>query len=320
MPQTQDIFVVNPVLTEISIGRGTNSYLSGEIFPGFSSKTKTGQILRFDPSGEALKPADVKRAPGATARRVDFDIDHPITYVIGGRSLDKLVPDEHKAVLNPAELGAINATKYLANRLRITRELDAVALIDAQLTGDLTSSPSVKWDHANGDAVEDLLAVMTLMEASAIGVTPNSIALDIQVMRAIGESASFKDRVKYTGVHKSNSTPQMLAEILGLDNVYVAKINRQNTAAEGAAVATERIWGERVVVFYKEPPALETMNFGMSMNWAHPVLQGPGFDEGISVEEYREERAKSDGVVMHWYYEDKVINPTAGHLLTNVLT
>lgn len=320
MPQTGDIYTVSEVLTAVSIGRGANSYLADAIFPALPVKTKLGQILRADAKADALKAADLKRAPGAAVRMVDFDIDHPISYNIPGRALGRLVPDEHRATYNPAEMAAVKATMHVAERMRVTREIEAVAALDAALTGDLTSSPSTKWNDSGGDAIGDILAKMTLMEASELGITPNSLAIDIQVLREIGQSEAFLDRVKHTSVPSVDATAQILANLLGLDNVYVARINRQNTAGEGATPVTARIWGEKCLLFYKEQPAIETIGFGSSVIWTHPELSGPGFDDGIVVEEFRKAENKADGVVMTWHYQDLIVNPGAAHWFYNTLT
>jgi len=322
MPTIAAVHSTDLVLTNLAIVQGRNRFIGSEIFPEMDVTEKTAKIYEIDPNFEAMRDQDVERAPGAEAKTADFQITKPITFNAQDRALTGFVPDEFMAVRNPAIQAHLDKVQFLRDKLELNREIKIFNQLVTDLTGAQTSSPAVKWDAATGDAVVDISAQMDVIEQNT-GFSPNVLAIDKKVMRAIRDSATFQDRAKYVQIVTGSATATILAEILGLERVVVADIAIKNTAAANATASLSRIWDETVILARVDPPALEYGGLGLTFTWTtgDTAVRGTGgIVQGWRVETWRENKRKSDAMMLSRYYDIKTIKAAAGHRFTNTLT
>lgn len=324
MPSIGNLSVDVP-LTNISILPSMNyGFIADMVFPAIQSAKKTGKIWRIDNVAENMRMVDSKRAPGSEAKVVDFEVDSSTTYDCEDHALTGYVPDEARAQADPPVQAYVNKTKALTDRLRLIKENEIVAQLDATFTGALTSAVGTAWGtYATSTPMSDINSVMTTV-VNRSGRVPNAIAMDEAVARVLMHHPTFLARItSLIPPDRSTANLDLVGAILkaelGLEYIHIAKTVLKNTAAEGAAKSLSKVWGTRVFVFYKEGnPGFETGNTGVHVKW-NAADSGGGLQDGMRVESWREAKRKSDGLMVGEFYDQIVLNSNAGHLLTSAI-
>jgi hypothetical protein len=317
-------------LTGLCIARPAQNFAADIVAPIFNVAEPTAKILALDATVDLARQKETSRSPGSPANRVSLNATRPVTYLCADHSLEQVVPDEHMKLYGTGQkaqfLSQRNVALRLLERLRLDKEIALVTALAASQTGALTSSPGTKWDNASGTPLADIRGIKTTIMLRS-GVMANAIALPQSVMDGIKKSTEYKTEVHQTmspSDLKALGDAGVLGALCGFDPANVTLIaNVKNTATEGQTASLSEVWGENVIVYFKEDPQPETANFALSPAWSvgqGDTSGGGGIDNGILVETYRDARCKSWVVSTHWYYDQEIVNANAGHLFTNTLT
>lgn len=324
MPSAASVFTTDLLLSNMAIAHGRNTYLSDQVFPVMDSPIKTGKVKKLDPNFTLMRSGDFRRAPGSEAQAIDAETSNPVTFNCEDHALVRYVPDELKAVMNPPEQAFINSVQWQADLLALEKEVALVTLLAATLTSTLTSSPTNKWNASNGDPIADITAKMALIEESK-GVTPNALAMDVTVARALRDNVDVQDRIKYTGAGGAvpfEVVARAIADTLGIADVFIANISVKNTGPHEGTASLSRVWGENVLLFRRESPGPEYAGLGLTVTWnsgdQSPEGEG-GLVGGYRVARFREPKRKSEGIMTSRYYDQQVMDSVAGHWFTNTL-
>ena len=162
------------------------------------------------------------------------------------------------------------------------------------------------------------------------GVRPNLMVMDYLVATAIINHPKFVDRVKgvlppdqYTsGV---SAMERMLAAVFAIQEVAIAEGHVYNTAVKGGTSNLQNIWGDDILLEYKEPAS--TRYAGLAMEMLYNGFMGVPGTQGVKqvvngyvIEKARNARRYADEFFVHRWYTDKIINTSAGRIITDVLS
>jgi hypothetical protein len=122
-------------------------------------------------------------------------------------------------------------------------------------------------------------------------------------------------KIKYSGRDDPKSvTPQMLAALFDLKEVLVAGAVF-NGANEGQAASLAPVWTQGYSMVFKAADGndLRQPCLGRLFHWT-----ADGSQIGGTVEQYRDEDARSDIFRVRHQTGEKIVNKEAGHLLTGI--
>lgn len=313
-------FYISRQLTGVAAAYAPGNLIAASVMPVVPSALQKGKIYNIDPDRRFLIARDNNRAPGAEPSVLDYDAPTTTDYDATDHSLTGFVADELVQQADAEARPAIATVERLVQNILLKREIDLVASLSSVTQ---TSSPSTKWNDPGGDIFADLKAQFGTVRTGC-GMLPNALALDEEVLRKASESPAWQERVRYTmnpGEVGTIGNAAILADAIGLPrgNVFVASGNK-NGAIQGQSASISSIWGENVLLFYKEDPRSAGMgspNFGIHVTWNGSDGVGQG---GFLVETERIARRKGDAVYVHHYYDQVLMNANAAYLFTNTLT
>ena len=201
----------------------------------------------------------------------------------------------------------IQTTADAQMRSREKRILD-VATSQSLVTQNDT--PTNKWDNkSNGQPVDDILNAMVTIENSS-AKTPNSIVMGLNVALKLVQTDSWKDYFKYT----ESGTKKIFSAVDGLRSIglepFITGVRGLNTNQGGASdPAWEKMIGENVIIFYREPrPTKESNTFMFSP-----------FTKMNSVEQYRVNGERGVRYEIYEEIDELLVNQYCAYLYYNVL-
>lgn len=314
MPSPSSLFV-DPSLSAVSAARGMNDYVASRIFPGLIVEKQQGVYFNSDPDRKKLRELDLVRAPGGMPVTIDNANPTTTAYSSIDHSARGFATDEESGNADEAARAEITAVEDLTDAIMLKKEIEIVTLI---ATISQTGAPSTKWDVlATGDMIADVKAQKETI-ALATGKQPNVFVTTQSVLDEASETDRFRDRAKYTmgpDALQRFGTKELVAAMLDVDEVLTGE-SWKNTAVEGQTAVVARVWGETALLFYREPPRQRSSGFGLHLNWTGGMPELDGF----MVERARDADRKAEKFVVHHYYDQVLLNATAGFYFTAVLT
>ena len=315
-------------LTNIAARRKSPLFIIRDVLPPLLVPKQTGKVWKRDPNFADLQLQDDTRSPGAPSKSVYHEKPTSVDFACPDHSLSDLLPDEMAALAETAVAGEIPTVERLLDKTLLIQESNGIAAIASACVNPTT--PVVKFDEyysvattsTGYDPIVYLLGQYDAIE-NAIGVPPNSLALDVKLARTLANHPKFQERAKYTmppgsvtmGVAQMSN---LIKVVLGLDNVYISMAATKNTAKKGATASLTRRWGDNALLFYNEPASLSYAGLGV-----HPTWMG-GTDgnavNGIMVRRARDEERYSNKFMTHYFYTQMVLNAGAGLWLTDLLS
>jgi hypothetical protein len=316
---TPSKYYLDLALTGVAAGYAPGGLIATQVFPLVPAAKQSGKFWNIDSERRFLKILDTARGPGAEANRMGYNDPGTLSFFAMDHALTGFLPDEVKDQAEVEAQEAIPTVEDLVRLIALEREQNLVTLLG---TLSQTSSPSTKWDDPGGSAISDLKAQKETIR-TAVGRSPNTIAITDQVLDLISETPDWKERVYqggFTATEVERIGPAaLLASFVGVEKIFVATAYH-NTAALGQPASMASIWGENVLLAYTENPrGLNRPSQALGIHVAWSGGEGKAMD-GFLVERSRFEERKSDAFHVHHYYDQVLLNAGAGYLFTNVLT
>lgn len=308
---------INQALTNLAIGYPVGGFIAPYLLKDIPVAKKSDSYFIFDADRRGVARLDDRRAPGGVAKEVDFDLSTG-SYNTGSHALKGAISKEERENADLPQQPEMDRTEYLAGILMTNMEYDCKAALDAALTGALTSDPTNEWDDKeNGDPFTDINTAITSIE-NATGFTPNVMAMDIKVFRALKDHPAILERVLYNAgsTNPALVAPQTIASLFDFEEVIVGK-SVENTAAKGQDASLSRIWGSDVYIAYRPSrPGIKIPAFGYRFVWT-PFEGSMG---GWSVRTWFSDEREADMVQVERYYDQKITLSSAGYRLQNRLS
>lgn len=323
MPSISNVHI-DVALTNAVVTQGKNTFIADQILPLMPVTKQGGKIFEVDASFDGWRVIDDKRAPGAPAQLVEFDVNSTKTYFCDSHAAQSFVTDEERQQADEPIRPYLDKMMYTRDRLLLNREANLITALAATLTSGLTSSPSNKWDNtSSGDPLGDIAGKINSITL-ACGVRPNRLAMDRVTLDYISRHPDFIDRFKHTTAPAGYSTREAkaraLAQILDIDAVVVADVALKNTALQGQTASLAAMWSDNVLLYRYEQPSPDFTGLGMHPVWSTGP-SGMGVD-GAEVERFRhpDRTRKTDVVSVQMYYDQFITKSTCAHWFTNTLT
>lgn len=301
---------------EFDLLAAKEGYIASQVLPMMDVGLQTSGFSRI-PIGELLRDVDLKRASGSGYQRDDFVFERD-NYATEERGAEELIDDrERKIYAYTVDAERIASDRAMIKVLRdYEREVANAVFNTTTWTGSaLTTAVGTAWStFASADPVADVHAALSKVRDSS-GIIPNTMIIDWDVWRVLQSVDSIIDRVKHSGYDDPKQfSPATLATLFGVDEVLVAGGIR-NTAAQGAAASLSKIWNPNYAMLCKVARSedLKEVCVGRTFHWAED-----GSSDTVSMEQYREEKRRSDVLRGRMEYHAKILYPQTAHLLTGV--
>jgi hypothetical protein len=282
-----------------------------KVLPAFSQPNRVGQYPKFTIAASKLLDAiATERGPtgeyGEVTRRFDLD-----TFNCVDRGLEERVDDTFKAdFARYFDAEVVAAEQTLHNVLAAHERRAAARLMNA--TTFAATNSIVAYTDANVATINFAADVQGATERLATnGVVGNAIVMSDSVFNRVSRSTLFQNFVKPynagVSVVSRSVARNAIKEAFGL-NLYIGAL-AYNTS-KGAAASLSKVWGNTYVwvgkVMSGDPMA---GGAGRTFVWNE--------DGGIYVtESYRDEKRRSEMVRVRQNTDEKIIDASAGTLIT----
>lgn len=306
---SQSLARVSPLLTQVAIDykNKTSDFVADLVLPRLTVDTETGIYFKYDKS--ALRNEDDIRADGENANRSQFGLTQVTYGPIEAHALwDKATERAARQFGGMAKLKNVTTTN-LTQALMIRREVNVVAALTAGITQTVTLSGTNQWSDSSSTPVDAIKTARDTISLNALCI-PNTLVLSYKAYSALLVHPQIVGRLNGISVAASQ---QQLANILGVEKIIVGAA-RYNTAKQGATDSLSYVWGNDAYLVYVAPTALD--NAG-ELTLGH-ILELSG-EEGLQVMEWREDRAKYDGVQVEMSYLPKIMAAEAGYRFINAV-
>jgi hypothetical protein len=205
----------------------------------------------------------------------EYDVMFPVDYqqkksVIQGSTLSQILDLKKRAAMKAAEI------------LELRKEKDCATIaLAADSYGDdnkkiMTSSTSW-YDEDNANMIDDVRAARAAI-VDGCGHEPNiGVFGSLSAFHNVVEKSYFLERVKYGGNHVKPGivTKQTLADILGLDEIVVAKSYYLNDSNDKV-----NVWGDYFILAYvRKPRSLSNLDDADTFGVTYKLKGMPIIDE-----------------------------------------
>lgn len=288
-------------------------FIASKVFPPYLSDVKDGTYPKFKiGESELLSPDVSKRAPTGSYNRVqrDFTMD---TFGTEDRGLEELVDDAQKADTVRFFDQEVKSAKFVLRSMMLAHEVRVAAAV--MNSGNFTATAAlVAYSAANLanqtiNPVGDILAAIQRLTDK--GVVPNSIVLDSRMFTRVRQSTALQNYIR--GNRPSDSQillkPDDVAAAFELQNCFVGRMPK-NVAKKGQAASLTPVWGTTYMwVGQIEGGDPQAGGAGRTIVWNK--------EGGLFVSEtYRSEERRSNVVRVRQNTTEKVIDGSAGELIT----
>lgn len=269
----------------------------------FSAITRESMMIR----------ADAVRASGGNYNRIDVYSEDK-TFACEERGLEGRLPDDQR-IFYRSDYDAEQATAdHIMQQLMQELEIDVATLIlnattwaGAALFKDVSAAP---WSTAASDIIGPIIDAIEACRKNT-GVMPDTLVIGAETFANMLKNTGIKAQFPGAPLITQEMVKAALAPIFGLDQILIGR-GRYNTSDEGIAFVGADIWEKKYAMVMKaarENDPISTPCVGRTFLWESDSA------DLATVEEYREDKTRSDVFrVRHWK-DDTVIDKYFGFLL-----
>ena len=326
MPQpTVDDVHVNTALGMVALGykQTLDMLISGKAFPEVPVQKRSDAIFEFDKEFWMRNIAGVRSA-GTESRGGGFKLSSDKTYYCKNHAVHFDLP---KDVVENADLQSLetSATEFVTWQIYMDRELDWVAqyFTDPD-TGHGTTWWNVKTGKSSGPSTDEFLQwndtsstpVANIREymreiQKKTGFRPNKLILGPEVMDELQLNSAVQAYVAYAPTARADIkpliTPELLAMILGLDEVLVGEMSYTSSAEGASSITYNFAFGKNALLVYTPPkPGIMTPSGGYNFTWSRMGRYNP------EVSKWWKQDIKSTRIEAEAYYDHKLVGPQLG--------
>lgn len=263
-----------------------------------------------------------KRAAGSNYSRGKFDFEK-FTYATEEHGHEETIDDRdrrrYRHLIDAEAVAVQRALTYVLGNYE-RRVADLLFNTTTWTGASLTTAVSNEWDDfTNATPVDDVLdAVQKVYSIS--GLDANAMWINKTVFQNLQQCDQIQDVLASSGAGESykvgNVTAQKLAEVLGLQFVFVAGGSRNN-ANPGQTPSPTRLWSGEYAMVGKVATSNDIREpcVARTFHWDED-----GSSVGGTVEQYREEGVRGDVYRVRFDSDEVVMYKEAAHLLSNITT
>jgi len=290
--------------------------IATQVLPVYTSSARAGRYPRLRiGNGELLKVGGDLRAPSGTYNEVSRSFEWD-TFDCEDRGLTERIDDAIKEEMKNFFDLEVTTSKNVRRQIMLAHEKRVADLVMSSGNSGFTATNSaVAYTEANLatiDFAKDITDAIARLEAK--GVVPNTLILARDVFNRIRRSTKLQGWVFGNALANSGNadiTENMLASRFGLEKILVsgAKID---TATKGQAPSLTAIWPTSTVLLTDVKGGdFNNGGYGRTITWGADVPGGL-----FATESYRDETRRGDMVRVRMHSANKIIDTTAGELIT----
>jgi hypothetical protein len=243
------------------------------------------------PKEALLKLENTDRSPGGAYNRGKFEYERGI-YSTAEHGWEEPVDDSERALMDQEAPGMADFVAVERAMAKILRGQEArIAALLFNTSNFTNHDVTTEWDTlATCTPIDDTSAAITAFRLQC-GMFPDALILPWNNYMSAKNSDQVVDRIKYTypGIDIANIGPRLLAQSLGVPDVWVAGAV-YDSAGEGQDASIADMWSDEYGMLVKVAAGRDVRQpcIGRTFLWTADSAQNP-----IS-EEYRDETIRSD--------------------------
>lgn len=295
-------------------------FIGYRVLPVLEVQRSAGTFGRI-PLAQLLKNADVKRNGRSGYPRGDWEFEQE-TFATKEYGFEEPVDNRDSALYADffdAEMVSAEIARDTVLR-EAEKRIAALIFNTSTWTGStLTTAIAAgkEWSNAaNATPIDDVEAAVRKVY-DLTGMWPNSLILARTTFRNLRNCDQIIDRIASSGAGSptkaSDITAQMLAQVFDLDQILVAGASK-NSANEGQAATPVQIWNDdrAMVARLATTNNIKEPCVGRSFHWGQD-----GSTIGGTMETYDDAQLRGEVVRCRHDVDEKVIEESFGHLITN---
>ena len=293
MPRASEAMIrpdLGTLAYEFSLSAAQQGFVGQIVLPGFMTRLQSAQYPVI-PAEAILEVGDTLRAPRSAYARGDWEFEWA-DYTCKENGWEEPLDDTEAAMFRDyfdAEVVAVQRAVLMVLRSQ-ERRVDADPLSDVEKAKE----------HFR----------------YAVGLKPNALVMDEDVLRHISMCEAVMERVKYTSPNaiRGQLTIEQLKAYFGVENIVVAGAVF-NSAKKGKPKQIEAIWPKDKVLLARLSSGgqdLKEPSLGRTFIWEEDA---PGL---LVTEQYREEQTRSDVYRVRQNTDECVQFAGAGYILTGI--
>jgi hypothetical protein len=246
--------VVRGALQNVSTLYRNESYVGDSVFPLINGLNYQTKVTKYNKQ-PWFSNAAAFRAPGSTARRVDWSVQtqnlDPQEVAAGGVVVDELFFASQQPGNLPIQ-PIQDTILFVSDKVDLFREvLVANSILNGTTTwadgiagGSIPTNGAGSWleigssDSTTANFLRDVVSAKYTIQ-SKTGIDPNTLLMDYNTYTQLLLNEPTLQRLKYT-MGPAVVTEQLIAQMLGLQNVIVGK-TIQSTSKENEATINNPI-------------------------------------------------------------------------------
>jgi hypothetical protein len=302
MGRTQDLRIVDPVLTNLARGYSNAAFVGTVLFPVANVFKEAGKIPLF--GKESFKIYQTERAIRAKSNRLPVEARENLDFVLTEH--DAVYPLDYREiaedVLNARQYGSYQAHQTIMLEHESTCAKLAITAANYDSGNTVTLSGTDKFTSGDSDPIG---VIRTASDAvrQKIARRPNTMVIGAASFRALQDHASIIERIKYS--MKGVVTVDLLKDIFDIPNIVVA----DSMYLDGGDLKDN--WGDNIVLAYvpSAQPNGERSVYEPAFGY---TLRKTGYPQ---VDTYFEEGGKIENIRSTDNLTVKIVGKDAGYLI-----
>lgn len=300
---------------EYSLDAARMGFIGHQVLPVFGTRLQSAQYPVI-PAEAMLESADTQRAPRTAYARGDWDFDFQ-EYNCKENGWEEPLDDTEAALFGnyfDAEIVATQRATLMVMRSQERRVADRV--MDTKTFANAAATHS--WNaYADAGPLADVNKAKDHFR-STVGLKPNALILDEDILKHVSMCASVMERVKYTSPSaiRGELTLEQLKAYFSVETILIAGAV-YNKAPKRKPKDVAPIWPADKVMLASISSGgqdLKEPSIGRTFLWTE---DSPGM---LITEQYREEQTRSDIYRVRQNTDECIQFSGAGYILTGVTT
>ncbi len=288
-----------------------NEFIGTQVLPIFSTKKKAS-IFPAITRESITREADTKRAPRGNYNRDGFSAKDR-QYNCEEFGLEGPLDDGERALYATDFDAELTTVQIVTRRVLQAQErrIAAVVFNTTTFTGAplYTDNSAAPWDNIATDVTVQVRAAREKVRQNS-GLEPNALVVSKANIDRLLINTGIKDAIKYVARLTEAEILNALADILGIKKIIVGK-GIYNSAKEGKSFVSSDIWSDdyALVAVIDESERLSVPSVGRTFLWS---ADSP---DNATVDQYRDDAARSDIFRVRQHVDELVIDPYFAHLM-----
>ena len=314
MPTTNSVFrpELGVLAYEYSLGAAQQGFIGRPVLPVFETDLRAAQYPMI-PAEAILEMQDTARAPRAAYARGDYSFESAEYYCREYGWEEPL--DDTEAMLYRRYFDAEVVAVQRATLMILRNEEKRVVEATINNAGLPNGAVAKAWSsYADADPLADINKAKDHFRFS-VGLQPNALVLDMDILRHISMCDAVMDRIKYSNPNalRGELTIEQLKAYFGVANILVSNAV-YNSGPKGGDLKVETLWPRNKVMLAclsSGGPDLREPCLGRTFVWSE--------DSGLlTTESYREEQTRGTIYRVRQNTDERLQFVGAGYVLTGV--